>query len=204
MFQIHFFSDRVLRLVANLHDERRNLVAYYQLPYSFKCVAKADRDGGLVDDHNSIVPLAVSPVGTPVPPAAGPSSVLHTTTGIGGTINTSSQPPTPEGHHTSIRRPISPPRYPPPRRTVDARHPFVGLGSRTRTDIQPPEADAQPLLQRLAPIEGPTRGGLNVVLIGTDFPWPTILYVRFGSAVAVAVSLSVSLQPSRSEIYSPG
>ena len=184
--------------MANLHDEKGNLVAHYQLPYSFKCVAKADKDGGLLDDHNAIGPLVVSSVGDPLPLVAGPSSVVHTTTSVGGTINTPSQPPAPEGNHTSIRRPISPPR-----RTVDARPPSVGVGS--RTDIQPPEADAQPLLQKLAPIEGPTRGGLNIVLIGTNFPsWPTILYARFGSAVAVTVSLSVSLQPSRSKIYSPG
>lgn len=189
--------------MANLHDEKRNLVAYYQLPYTFKCVAKVDRDGGPLDDHTPIVPLVVSPIGTQLPPTAIPSSVLHTTTSIGGTMNTPSQPPAPEDHHTSIRHPISPSRYPQQRGTVESRLPSIGVSS--RTDVPSPEADVQPLLQKLAPIEGPTRGGLNVVLIGTNFPsWPTILYARFGSAVAVTVSHSVSLQPSRSKSYSPG
>lgn len=192
--------------MANLHDEKGSLVAYHQIPYSFRCLAKPDKDGGLPDDRPSIVPIVppvVSPVDTPVPPVAGPSSVLHTTTNIGGTVNTPSQRPAPEGHHASVRRPISPPRHPPHWETVEARAPSVGIGS--RTDVQQPESNAPPLLLRVAPIEGPTRGGLNVVLIGTNFPpWPTILYARFGSAVAVTVSHSVSLGPSRSKICSPG
>jgi hypothetical protein len=189
--------------VANVHDEKGSLVAYHRLPYSFKCVAKPDKDGGLLDDRPSTVPPVVSPVDAPVPPAAGPSSALHTTTNIGGAVNTPSQRSAPDGHHTSIRRPISPPRQSPQRETVETWPPSVGIGS--RKDVQQPEVDAQPLLQRVAPLEGPTRGGLNVVLIGTNFPpWPTMLYARFGSAVAVTVSHSVSLGPSRSKICSPG
>ena len=189
--------------MANLHDEKGSLVAYHQIPYSFRCLAKPDKDGGLLDDRPSIVPPVVSPVDAPVPPVAGPSSVSHTTTNTGGTVNTPSQRPTSEGHHASVRRPISPPRHPPHWETVEARASSAGIGS--RINVQPPEADAQPLLLRVAPIEGPTRGGLNVVLIGTNFPpWPTILYARFGSAVAVTVSHSVSLGPSCSEFSSPG
>lgn len=189
--------------MANLHDEKRNLVANYQLSYTFKCVAKAEREGGLLDDRPSIVPLVVSPVGAPLPPMAGPSSVLHATTDIGGTVNTPSQPAGQEGHHTSISRPISPPRNPSQLETVEAQPHLVGVGS--RTDVQRPEADVQPLLEKIAPVEGPTRGGLSIVLIGRNFPpWPTTVYARFGSVVAATVSHSVSLQPSRSKIYSPG
>ena len=189
--------------MANLHDEKRNLVAYYQLSYTFKCVAKSERDGGLLEDRPSTVPLVVSPVGAPPPPVAGPSSVLHTIANIGGTVNTPSQPSGQEGHHTVISRPISPPQYPPQLEKVEAQAHLVGVGS--RTDVQPPEADAQPLLEKIAPVEGPTGGGLNVVLVGRNFPpWPTTIYARFGSMVAATVSHSVSLQPSRSKIYSPG
>jgi len=170
------------------------LVAYHRLPYSFKCVAKPDKESGLLDDR---------PVDAPVPPLAGPSSVLHTTANTGGTVHTPSQRSAPEGHHMSIRRSISPPRHPPQWETVESRPPSGRIGSRTY--VQQPEPDAQPLLLRVAPIEGPTRGGLNVVLIGTNFPsWPTILYARFGSAVAATVSHSVSLGPSHSKICSPG
>jgi len=116
-------------------------------------------------------------------------------------VDTPSQRSAPEGHHMSIRRSISPPRHPPQWETVEVRPPSGRIGSRTY--IQQPEADARLLLLRVTPIEGPTRGGLNVVLIGTNF-WSTILYARFGSAVAVTVSHSVSLGPSRSKICSPG
>jgi hypothetical protein len=112
-------------------------------------------------------------------------------------VNTPSQRPPAEGHHTSIRRPISPPQHPPQLGAVETLSPLIGVGS--RTDVQQPGADARPLLQKIAPIEGPTRGGLNIVLIGTNFPpWPAIVYARFGSAVAATVSHSVLLQPSRS------
>jgi hypothetical protein len=118
-------------------------------------------------------------------------------------VNTPSQHSAPDSHHISIRRPTSPPRQSPQRETVETLPPSVGIGS--RKDVQQSEVDAQPLLLRVAPIEGPTRGGLNIVLIGTNFPpWPTILYARFGSVVAVTVSHSASLGPSRSKICSPG
>ena len=78
--------------------------------------------------------------------------------------------------------------------SLGAQPPLFGGGS--RTDIQQQNAGDQPLLQKVAPIEGPTRGGLNIVLIGTNFPpWPNIVYARFGSAVAATVCLSILLQP---------
>ena len=75
-------SNRVFRLVARLNDEQGNLVAYYQLPYSFRSVAKPDRDGGLQDDYPSFVhPSSVSPDATAVPPAAGLSTISQITAG---------------------------------------------------------------------------------------------------------------------------
>ena len=194
--------------MARLQDEQGNLVAYYQIPYSFKSVAKPDRDGGLQDDYPSIGPSVVSPVAVAMPPAAGPSTGLHPTTSVRRTADHSGQRPAPEGHHrTSVRRP-APPQHPSQRENVEAQYSSVGaqrpvVGVSSRTGIQQPET---PLLQKVAPIEGPTRGGLNIVLIGMNLPpWPTTLYARFGTAVAATVSHSVQVQLSRSNTpHSPG
>jgi hypothetical protein len=188
-------SNHGFRLVARLHDEQGNLVAYYQMPYSFKSVAKPDRDGG--DDYTSVPPV-ISPVAATVPPAAGPSTVLRPTTSTRRTVNASSQRHAPVGHYrTNTRHPAPPLRHTLQWENVDVQPPLFGGSS--RTDIQQQGANDQPLLQKVAPIEGPTRGGLNIVLIGTNFPpWPTIVYARFGSAVAATVSHSVLFQPSRS------
>jgi len=184
--------------VAKLHDEQGHLVAYYQIPYSFKSVAKPDRDGGLQDDYPSVVPPVVSPMNVAMPPAAGPSTGLNPTTSIRRIANASSQRPAQETYHrTSVRRPGPPPQHSSQWENVEA-WPPVG----SRMGIQQPEASGQPLLQRIAPIEGSTRGGTSIVLIGDGFPaWPTTVYARFGSAVAATVSYSVPPQPSRSNIF---
>ena len=181
--------------MAKLHDEQNHLVAYYQIPYSFKSVAKPDRDGGQ-DDYSSIIPPVVSPMNVAMPNAAGPSTGLNPTTSVRRTANASSQRPAPEVyHHTSTRRPGPPPQNPSQWENVGAWPPVGSL-----MGVQQPEA-SQPLLQRVAPIEGPTRGGLSIVLIGAGFPpWPTTIYARFGSAVAATVSHNVPPQLSRSNI----
>jgi hypothetical protein len=179
------------RLVTKLHDEQGNLVAQYQLPYSFRSVAKPDKDGGLQDDFYPpiIHPQVVSPVATAPAPVAGPSTISRNTSGTRGTVNPPSQRPAPEGYyHTSARHAA---QHPPLWENVETQPPPVGLSS--RIDVQQPEASDQPLLQKVAPIEGPTRGGVNIVLIGTNLPaWPTAVYARFGSAVAATVSQCIT------------
>ncbi len=179
--------------MARLHDAHGNLIAFHQIPYSFKSVPKPDRDGVLQDDYSSIPPV-VSPVAT-MPSAAGPSTLLNPTISTRRTGGTSSRRPAPVDYS----------------RTIDSRHsvpqiqpPLVGGSSRTATQQQ--NAVEQPLLQTVAPIEGPTRGGLNIVLVGMNFPpLPTVVYVRFGSAVAVTVCQSVLLHfPVLTPPYSPG
>ena len=176
--------------MARLHDEQGNLIAYHQIPYSFRSVPKADRDGILQDDYSS-APSVVSPVAT-IPSAPGPSTLVNPPTGTRRTVDASSQRPAPVGYPRapSTRHPVQPMQY----EGVGVQPSLFGGGS--RTDIQQQNAGDQPLLQKLAPIEGPTRGGLNIVLIGTNFPpWPNIVYARFGSAVAATVCLSILLQP---------
>jgi len=137
------------------------------------------------DDYPPVPPI-VSPV-VATPSAAGPSTSVNPTASTRRPVNPPIQRPPPGGHYRqSNPRPIPPPAVQLP-----------SVRGSARTDIQPPNADDQPLLQKVAPIEGPTRGGLNIVLIGTNFPpWPTIIYARFGSAVAATVRHSVLLQPS--------
>jgi hypothetical protein len=173
--------------VARLHDEQGNLIAYHQIPYSFKSVPKADKDGGLQDD----VPSVASPI---APSAAGPSTLLNPTASIRRTVNPPSQRPAPVTYYRGNRHPVPPLQTPMQWENVEVQPPSVGGSS--RTDIQQPNVVDQPLLQKVAPIEGSTRGGLNIVLIGTNFPpWPTVVYARFGSAVAATVCYSVLLQP---------
>ena len=146
----------------------------------------------------STIPPVVSPVAATIPPAAGPSTTLHTTASLRRATNTSSQRPTLESHHrTSVRRPVPSPQLPPQWESTETQSSF---GFTSRTDIPQPEAGDSPLLQKVAPIEGPTRGGLSVILVGMNFPpWPTAVYARFGTAVAATVSHSVSLKLSRSK-----
>ena len=183
--------------MARLHDEEGNLVTYYQLPYSFRSVAQPDGDG-LQDDYPSIVPLAVGPVAVAMPPGAGPSTVLHPSTSTRRKVSAPSQRPAQGGHlGASVHRPRPPLQHPSQLESVEAQSDIVGV--RSRTDTQRPEAHDQPRLSKIIPIEGPTRGGLNVVLIGTNLPpWPTTIYARFGTAVAATVSHIVGVQPSRS------
>ena len=171
--------------MAKLHDEQNHLVAYYQIPYSFKSVAKPDRDGGQQEDYPSLAPPIVSPMAVAMPPAAGPGTGLNPTTSVRRPANTSSQRPAPEAHHrTSTRRPDPPHQHPSHWENVAAWPPVSSY-----MGVQQPEASGQPLLQRVAPIEGPIRGGLSIVLIGNGFPpWPTTVYARFGSAVTATVS----------------
>lgn len=171
--------------MARLHDEKGNLVAYYQIPYSFRSVPKADRDGPLPDDYPSVPPV-VSPVLATMPTAAGPSTLLNPTASTRRTVNASGQRSAPVGYYRSNNRPPIQSLHASPWEGVEIQPPLVGGSS--RMDIQQQNAVDQPLLQKVAPIEGPTRGGLNIVLIGTNFPpWPTIIYARFGSAVAATV-----------------
>ena len=128
--------------------------------------------------------------------------MAHPTTSTRRTVNASSHRSGPGGHHrASIRQPIPPLRPAFQRENVGPQPPLFGDSS--RTDIQ---QQVEPLLQKVAPIEGPTRGGLNIVLIGTNFPlWPTIVYARFGSAVAATVSHTVYYNhPALTPPYSPG
>jgi hypothetical protein len=172
-----------------LRDEQGNLVAYHQLPYIFKSVAKPDRDGGMQDDYlpSMVPPPVVSPGTTTVPPVAGPSITSRGTTSIRRAVNTANQRPSEAHHRSSVRRPVAALQQPSQWGNAGAQPPSVGVGS--RTDIQQPQPGDQSLLQKIAPIEGPTRGGLNIILIGTNLPpWPTVVYARFGSAVAATVS----------------
>ena len=182
--------------MARLHDEQGDLVAYYQIPYSFNCVANG-RGGGLQDDYPSIVPPVVSPVAASMPLAAGHSPVLHTTDNFKRTANSPQRkrPALEVYDRTGARRLVPPSHHTPMRGNVDARPSLVDIGSHTVTNQL--ETHDQPLLQKIIPIEGPTRGGLNIVLIGTNLPpWPTTVYARFGTAVAATVSHGVPLQPS--------
>ena len=175
--------------MARLHDEHGNLVAYHQIPYSFKSVPKPDRDNVPQDEYTS-GPSAVRPVAT-MSSAAGSSALLNPTTSIRRTVEGLGQHP---ARATSNRHPFPPIQHPLQYEGVGVWPPLVGGGS--QADIQQQNAVDQPLLQRVAPIEGPTRGGPNIVLTGTNFPpWPTIIYARFGSAVAATVCHSVLLQP---------
>ena len=190
--------DHVFRLVAKLHDEQGNLVAYYKIPYCFKSVARPDRVRGFQDDYPSIVhPPVVSPAATTVTFQSGSSNGSLRTASLRSTVSAFSQRTAPlEG--PSIRHLVPPLQHPLHRENVEARSSSFGADS--RTDIQQPRASDELLLQRVTPIEGPTRGGLNIVLIGTDFPrWQTVVYVRFGSAVAATVSYRLSLSLSWSK-----
>ena len=175
--------------MARLHDEQGNLIAYHQIPYSFRSVPKADRDGILPDDYSSIPPVA-SPVAT-MPSAPGPSTFSNPPTNTRRPVDAPSHRPAPIGGYprpTNTRHPVPPMQY-----GGGEAQPSL-FGGVSRTDIQQQGASDQILLQKVAPIEGPTRGGLNIVLIGTNFPpWPNIVYARFGSAVAATVCLSVLL-----------
>jgi len=177
--------------VARLHDAHGNLIAYHQIPYSFKSVPKPDRDDILQDDYPS--GPSVSPVAT-MPSAAGPSTLLNPTTSTRRTGEASSQRPAPVGYSraTSNHHPVPPIQHTLQYERAGFQPPLIGGSS--RSDIQQQNAVDQPLLQKVAPIEGPTRGGLNIVLVGMNFPpLPTVVYVRFGSAVAVTVCQSVLL-----------
>jgi hypothetical protein len=146
------------------------------------------------DDYPSAVALVVSPVAATTPLVAGPSTALHTTASLRRVTTTSSQRPALAS--ASVRRPVPSPQLPPQWERAEA-HSSTGFAS--RTEIPQPEAGDSPLLQKVSPIEGPTRGGLNVVLIGMNFPRPVAVYARFGTAVAATVSHTVLLKPSRSE-----
>lgn len=193
--------------MARLHDEQDNLVAYYQLPYSFKVVTKVNRDGGLQDKRPSTVhPLVLSPAVTTATLESGSSNVSYRTASPRSTVSAFSQLPALSGgqHRTSIRHPVPQIQHPSQWEDVESHTPSFGVGS--RKDIQQPEAGDQPLLRKVVPVEGPTRGGLSIVLTGTNLPpWPTVVYARFGSAGAVTVSHRVccnllALNPP----YSPG
>lgn len=179
--------------MARLNDEQGNLVAYYQLPYSFKSVAK----GVLQDKYPPIVHSpALSPAATTLTFESGSSNASHRTDTFRSTVSSYSQPPAPPGgrDRTSIHYAVPPTLHPPQWEVVEGHPPSFGVGS--RKDVQQPEASDQPLLQKVVPIEGPTQGGLKIVLIGTNFPpWPTIVYARFGSVVAPTVRRIVLLHP---------
>ena len=187
--------------MARLHDEQGNLVAYYQIPYSFKSVARPDRVRGLQDDYPSIVhPPVVSPAATTATFASGSSNGSYRTASLRSTVSAFSQRSAPpRGHnHTSIRHPVPSLQHPPQWDDLEAQSSSFGVGS--QTDIQQPRASDGPLLQRIAPVEGPTRGGLNIVLVGTDLPpSPTAVFARFGSTIAETVSHRVSLPLSLSK-----
>jgi hypothetical protein len=179
--------------VARLHDEQGNLVAYYQLPYSFKIVANGNRGRSrdLQDKRLSIVhPPVFSPAVTTMTFES--SDVSYRTASRGSSVSAFSQRPAPGSqHHTNIRHSEPPIRYP---------SQWEDIESGSRKGVQQTEAGDQPLLQKVVPIGGPTRGGLNIILTGTDLPpWPTIVYARFGSAAVVTVSHKVPLQPSHSK-----
>ena len=185
-------DDAVQPEPSNNVPGQGNLVAYYQIPYSFKTVAESYRGRRLQDYSPSIVHVPVaSPASTSVTSECGSSYGSHRAASPRSTLSASSQPSVPlGGHRTSIRFPVPPPPRPSQWKNAEVRYPSFGVGS--RMGIQRPGAGDQPLLQRVAPIEGPTRGGLNIVLIGTDLPWPTAVYARFGSAVAETVSQTIT------------
>ena len=183
--------------MAKLHDEQGNLIAYHQIPYSFKSVPNPDRGGALQDDYPS-VPSVVSPAPTTTTIESGSSSASHRTASSRSTITSFIQLPTPLScqDRTNIRYPAPPIRHPSQCEAVDCHPTSFGVGP--RKDIQRPEAVDQPLLQRALPFEGPTQGGPKIVLIGMNFPpWP-IIFARFGSAIARTVSYSLLLQLSGS------
>ena len=182
--------------MARLHDEQGNLIAYHQIPYSFRSVPKADRDGILQDDYPS-VPSIASPAATIATFESGSSSASYYTASSRSSTSSFSQLTAPPGgqDRTSIRYPAPPILL--PREAVECRPTSFGIGP--RKDIQRPEGVDQPILQRAVPSEGPTQGGPKIVLIGTNFPpWPAVIYARFGSAIARTVSHTVLLQLSRS------
>jgi hypothetical protein len=78
---------------------------------------------------------------------------------------------------------------PSPMPILDARSPEPPAGFRPISVNQQPQLDSNypaPVLQRLAPAEGPTSGGPTILLSGINFPQPPqqMVYARFG-AVAV-------------------
>ena len=186
--------------MAKLHDEQGSLVAYYQIPYSFKSVAESCRGRGPQDYNPSMVhPPLASPTATTVTFESESSYGSSRRASSRSTVSASSQRSVPVGgpHRTSTRHPLPPLQHSSQWKNVGAQSPSFGG---PRMGIRQPGAGDRPLLQRVVPIEGPTRGGLNIVLIGTDLPpWQTAVYARFGSAVAETVSHRLSPQPSQSK-----
>lgn len=190
--------------MTNLHDEQGSLIAYYQLPYSFKSVANHPRDRGAQDKYPSIVhPTVLSPAATTATLESGSSSTSHRTA---SSRSSYSQPPAPlEGQaRTSMHYPVPPNLHPSQWGDVEG-HP-TSFGVSPRKNMQQLEASDHLLLQKVVPNEGPTQGGPKIVLIGQNFPpWPSVVYARFGSAVAPAVSHSVLLHLLGITLpYSPG
>ena len=193
--------------MATLCDEEGNLVAFYQLPYSFNCTAFRHTVGDPQDKCTSIVHTPVlSPATTGVTFESGSSSASYCTSSSRSTTSSFSLLTTPPGDQdrTSIRYPAPPILHPSRCEAIDCRPTSFGVGP--RKDIQQPEAVGQPLLQRVVPSEGPTHGGPKIVLIGTNFPpWPTIVYAKFGSAATVTVRGGVLSQfLALTLLYSPG
>ena len=131
-----------------------------------------------------------------MPSVAGPSNLLSPATGTRRTVEGPGQRPALVDHSrsSSHRQQLPPTQHPLQYESGGVQPPLIGGSS--QADIQQQNAIDQPLLQKVAPIEGPTRGGLNIVLVGMNFPpRPTVVYARFGTAITVTVCQSVLLQP---------
>lgn len=152
------------RLVVELRDENRLLVAHHRLPYQFASVPKR-RNVRSRDDLRS----------------------QHTPS-----QQDSSHPL--QEPHSSLPIPTSPavPRSEPYSRRYNAlsQRPHLQY---IRQYEQHDTNDRSAVLERLAPSEGPLPGGLRVLLSGINFPPPPeCIYARFGSLVTQTVRETTS------------
>jgi hypothetical protein len=149
------------RLVVELRDNNRLLVAYQRLPYQFASVPKAKRNRVRSRDdlqsqytpsqRDSSYPLQGLQSGPPIP----------------------TSPAVRRSEQSSHRYSALPQRP----------HP-----QHIRQPSQHDTNNSSAILERLAPSEGPLPGGLRILLSGANFPPPPeCIYARFGSLVTQTV-----------------
>ena len=152
------------RLVVELRDENRLLVAHHRLPYRFASVPKrrsVRRRDDAESQHTPSQQDSSHPLQEPHP---------------GLPIPTSPAAPRPEPYSR---------RY-----SAFSQRPHLQY---MRQYAQHDTNDRSAVLERLAPSEGPLPGGLRVLLSGINFPPPPeCIYARFGSLVTQTVRETIS------------
>ena len=179
-----------LEVTLNKHTDQVIPFIQYELPYSFDVVTKLpprprnEGEGGDdvddVDSHPHRAPIMVadraSRVGPTAPQSVGPSSQGQLSSGD------SRRPTDSTSSHSNERLmdPTDNPRLPSPREVaIRPRQPVTEEETTLGTD---------PILQEANPSRGPTTGGLQIWIEGSDFPADlTPLYARFGDNFARVV-----------------